>query len=355
MPVHFSALPPDSPPTSRGSSPRWSVCAAACHGQARLFGAAEAFVWQPDRGSLPPVAKVNRVDHRAAARASTASATSCSTTPSGSPAGCPANNALLWGARGMGKSSLVKAVHADINARPAAEPNSRALKLIEIHREDIDSLPALMTLLRDAPFRFMRLLRRPLLRRGRHVLQVAEGRARRRHRGPARQCAVLRDLQPPPPAAARHDGERALDRDQSGRSGRGEGLAVRSVRAVARFPPLQPGRLSRHGVRLCRAFRPRDRPRQAAARRRSNGRRRAARVRAAPPGNTSRIWRAGSASRRAEPQVALLGQFTSRMPPATSATAIAKLGAISSPRTKWPAATPKIGVKKVKAESSPAR
>src|SRR5262249_38227151 len=57
--------------------------------------------------------------------------------------GLPANNALLWGARGMGKSSLVKAAHAAIGkAYPAA-----GLKLIEIHREDIESLPELMGLL----------------------------------------------------------------------------------------------------------------------------------------------------------------------------------------------------------------
>ena len=66
--------------------------------------------------------------------------------------GLPANNALLWGARGMGKSSLVKAVHAAINA---AHGSSGALKLIEIHREDIESLPDLMTLLRGAPHRFI--------------------------------------------------------------------------------------------------------------------------------------------------------------------------------------------------------
>jgi len=67
--------------------------------------------------------------------------------------GLPANNALLWGARGMGKSSLVKAVHAEINgARP---PDSRALKLIEIHREDIETLPDLMSLLRPDPHRFI--------------------------------------------------------------------------------------------------------------------------------------------------------------------------------------------------------
>jgi predicted AAA+ superfamily ATPase len=66
--------------------------------------------------------------------------------------GLPANNALLWGARGMGKSSLVKAAHASINAdrKPADK-----LKLIEIHREDIESLPALMEQLRASSFRFI--------------------------------------------------------------------------------------------------------------------------------------------------------------------------------------------------------
>jgi len=65
--------------------------------------------------------------------------------------GLPANNALLWGARGMGKSSLVKAVHAAINADPSRSGEA-ALKLVEIHREDIESLPALMAMLRDAPY-----------------------------------------------------------------------------------------------------------------------------------------------------------------------------------------------------------
>ena len=66
--------------------------------------------------------------------------------------GLPANNALLWGARGMGKSSLVKAAHASINVN--RKPADR-LKLIEIHREDIESLPALMDLLRASDFHFI--------------------------------------------------------------------------------------------------------------------------------------------------------------------------------------------------------
>jgi predicted AAA+ superfamily ATPase len=67
-------------------------------------------------------------------------------------AGYAANNVLLWGARGMGKSSLVKAVHAAINF---AAKHEKPLKLIEIHREDIDTLPKLMTLLKASPWRFI--------------------------------------------------------------------------------------------------------------------------------------------------------------------------------------------------------
>ena len=63
-----------------------------------------------------------------------------------SPRGLPANNAMLWGARGMGKSSLVKAAHAAANARA---PGS--LALIEIHREDIRTLPDLLDVLRARP------------------------------------------------------------------------------------------------------------------------------------------------------------------------------------------------------------
>ena len=112
-----------------------------------------------------------------------------------------------------------------------------------------------MALLRARPAPLHRLLRRPLLRRGRHLVQVAQGGAGRRHRGPARQRDLLRHLEPPPSAAARHDGERALDRDQSGRGGGGEGVAVRPLRPLARLPQMQPGRVSRHGVRLCRPLR----------------------------------------------------------------------------------------------------
>jgi predicted AAA+ superfamily ATPase len=70
--------------------------------------------------------------------------------------GLPANNALLWGARGMGKSSLVKAVHASVNAAHRGKNGGHGvLKLVEIHREDIESLPDLMALMRGASYRFI--------------------------------------------------------------------------------------------------------------------------------------------------------------------------------------------------------
>ena len=63
--------------------------------------------------------------------------------------GLPANNALLWGARGMGKSSLVKAVHEEVNrSRKDEADKEKNLVLIEIHREDIDTLPLLLRILR---------------------------------------------------------------------------------------------------------------------------------------------------------------------------------------------------------------
>lgn len=64
--------------------------------------------------------------------------------------GLPANNAMLWGARGMGKSSLVKAAHAAANAESPG-----ALALIEIQREDIRTLPELLNVLRESPRRFL--------------------------------------------------------------------------------------------------------------------------------------------------------------------------------------------------------
>ena len=110
------------------------------------LAAADAFVWHPDGRRLVPVPKVNRVD-MALLRGIDRVRDQLMDNTERFAKGLPANNALLWGARGMGKSSLVKASHAAINAaRSKSGPG--ALKLIEIHREDIESLPDLMTLLR---------------------------------------------------------------------------------------------------------------------------------------------------------------------------------------------------------------
>ena len=114
------------------------------------FRAADAFVWRASDETAQPVAKVNRVDI-ALLKGVDRNRDMLVENTSRFARGLPANNALLWGARGMGKSSLVKAAHAAVNA---AKPE-RPLKLIEIHREDIESLPALMSRLRADPHRFL--------------------------------------------------------------------------------------------------------------------------------------------------------------------------------------------------------
>src|SRR5215469_1092769 len=118
--------------------------------RAPAFDAAEAFIWRAERGALAPVKRVNRVDLKLLRGIDRVRDLLVENTERFAR-GLPANNALLWGARGMGKSSLVKAAHAAIGqAYPAA-----GLKLIEIHREDIESLPELMSLLRNARQRFI--------------------------------------------------------------------------------------------------------------------------------------------------------------------------------------------------------
>ncbi len=114
------------------------------------FAAAEAFVWHPEGRKLAAVRRINRVEMALLQGIDRVRDLLVENTERFAR-GLPANNALLWGARGMGKSSLVKAAHAAVGAtHPAA-----GLKLIEIHREDIESLPELMGLLRNAPQRFI--------------------------------------------------------------------------------------------------------------------------------------------------------------------------------------------------------
>lgn len=116
------------------------------------FTAADAFVWHAEDARLAPVARVNRVD-LALLKGIDRVRDLLRENTERFARGFPANNALLWGARGMGKSSLVKAVHAAVNAGLGAKAGT--LKLVEIHREDIDGLPELMALLRGAADRFI--------------------------------------------------------------------------------------------------------------------------------------------------------------------------------------------------------
>ncbi len=107
--------------------------------------AAQAFVWHPDPPRLSPVPEVSHVGIDLLKGVDRQKKLLLDNTLRFAN-GLPANNAMLWGARGMGKSSLVKAVHA-------VATQDFPLKLVEIHREDVASLPALLNLLRDRPQR----------------------------------------------------------------------------------------------------------------------------------------------------------------------------------------------------------
>ena len=103
---------------------------------------ADAFIWHPEGERLEPVLKVNRVDLDLLRGIDRVRDILLDNTRRFAR-GLPANNALLWGARGMGKSSLVKAAHGQIAAEGYGD-----LVLVEIHREDIPSLPRLLKLMR---------------------------------------------------------------------------------------------------------------------------------------------------------------------------------------------------------------
>jgi predicted AAA+ superfamily ATPase len=105
------------------------------------MSAADAFVWHAEDFALQPVAKVNRVEISLLKGVDRVRDILLDNTQRFA-AGYSASNALLWGARGMGKSSLVKAAHAEINRQIPG-----ALALVEIHREDLPTLPRLLTLL----------------------------------------------------------------------------------------------------------------------------------------------------------------------------------------------------------------
>ena len=116
--------------------------------QAPDFAAADAFVWHADPDHLAPVPRVSRVDLSLLIGIDRARDILLENTRQFAR-GLPANNALLWGARGMGKSSLVKAVHAAVLAEDTP------IKVVELQREDLPSVARLLGLLRDAPHRFL--------------------------------------------------------------------------------------------------------------------------------------------------------------------------------------------------------
>lgn len=102
---------------------------------------ADAFVWQPDTCSLEAVHKVNHIPLKMLQGIDLQKELLLKNTQQFAN-GYSANNALLWGARGTGKSSIVKAIHAHINSI-----QDHALILVEIHREDLPSLPDLLKVL----------------------------------------------------------------------------------------------------------------------------------------------------------------------------------------------------------------
>ena len=112
------------------------------------FDAASAFVWHTDPDRLEPVEKVARVELGLLVGIDRSRDTLLQNTRQFA-AGLPANNALLWGARGMGKSSLVKAIHADVHA------SHEKLRMVELQREDLPSVGRLLNHLRRAPQRFI--------------------------------------------------------------------------------------------------------------------------------------------------------------------------------------------------------
>jgi len=150
-------------PQSKTSSPAADISLRIAAALERLapqappppdFGAADAFIWYPDGRRLAPVPRVNRVEMSLLKGIDRVRDMLVENTERFAR-GLPANNALLWGARGMGKSSLVKAVHAETNVANGGKAGSGKLKLVEIHREDIESLPELMALMRGSELRFI--------------------------------------------------------------------------------------------------------------------------------------------------------------------------------------------------------
>ena len=222
--------------------------------------AAEGFVWHADGARLEAVPRINRLELSLLKGIDRVRDILLDNTQRFAR-GLPANNALLWGARGMGKSSLIKAVHGVVAADAASD-----LKLIEIHREEIASLPILLGRLRgcahqcllfcddlsfeseDTTYKSLKAaLEGGISGRPDNVLFYAT--SNRRHLMP-------RDMIDNERSTAIHPGEAVEE----------VGLALGSLRALARLSPLRSGDVLRHGRRLCRPLRPRRRPRHPAHR-----------------------------------------------------------------------------------------
>ena len=112
------------------------------------FDGADAFVWHVEPDRLAPVEKVNRIALELLIGIDRTRDTLLENTLQFAK-GLPANNALLWGSRGMGKSSIVKAIHAEVNRQ------GHPLKIVELQREDLPSVARLMNLLRASDHRFL--------------------------------------------------------------------------------------------------------------------------------------------------------------------------------------------------------
>ena len=262
--------------------------------RANDLDASDAFVWHADRGWLEPVHQVNRVEIGLLRGIDRVRDILLDNTERFA-AGLPANNVLLWGARGTGKSSLVKAAHAAVN-----EMHPHALALVEIHREDIPSLPRLLSLLRlsarrcllfcddlsfdqhDTSYKSLKAVLEGGIE-GRPANVVLYATSNRRHLMPRDMIENERSTAINPAEAVE---EKRLD--------------VGPLWSVARLPQPRPGHLPRDRARLCRALRARSAARAAEGRGQRMVDHPRRRARAASPGNSSRTSPAGSASRSAD-------------------------------------------------------
>ncbi|MCB2106445.1 MAG: ATP-binding protein, partial [Rhodobacteraceae bacterium] len=148
--------PPRQPAKNRTKDPLTRVAEALeraypAHDGADSATPADGFVWHPETASLTGVPKISRIPI-SLLRGIDRQADVLLANTRRHADGLPANNALLWGARGTGKSSLVKAAHEAVND---GRSSSRRLALVEIHREDVETLPRLLVILRDSPRRFI--------------------------------------------------------------------------------------------------------------------------------------------------------------------------------------------------------